>query len=140
MNSKLRRITRTAIFIALLIVLQAVTVPLGNIIVTGSIVNLMLIMSVITGSLASGVTVAAVSPVMAKLVGIGPLWALIPFIIAGNIVLVLLLYFIGNQDTGGKKYIAYTAAMVIAAIAKFLVLYIGIVRISVPFFLGLSEP
>lgn len=61
---------------------------MGNIIVTGSIVNLLLIVSVMTCSLASGLTVAAVSPVM----------------------------------------------------AKFLVLYIGIVQIAVPIFLGLPEP
>ena len=82
-------ITRTAIFIALLIVLQAATAPLGNIIVTGTIVNLLLIVSVMSCGLASGLTVAAISPVMAKFLGIGPLWSLIPFIAAGNAALVL---------------------------------------------------
>ena len=133
-------ITRTAIFIALLIVLQAATAPLGNPLITGSIVNLLLITSVMTCGLSSGLTVALVSPVVAKFLGIGPLWALIPFIAAGNIVLVLLWHFIGNRNIGGKKYTAYIVALIVAAIAKFLVLYVGIVQIAVPIFLGLPAP
>ena len=133
-------ITRTAIFIALLIVLQAATAPLGNPLITGSIVNLLLITSVMTCGLSSGLTVAVVSPVVAKFLGIGPLWALIPFIAVGNIVLVFLWHFIGNRNIGGKKYIAYIVALIVAAVAKFLVLYIGIVKIAVPIFWGLPEP
>ena len=136
---KILWITRTAVFIALLIVLQAATAPLGNILITGSIVNLLLIVSVMTCGFASGLTVAAVSPVMAKLLGIGPLWALIPFIALGNIVLVLLWHFIGNRSFGGKKFAGYVVALIISAISKFLTLYIGIVQIAIPMFLGLPE-
>ena len=136
-KEKVLWITRTAIFTALLIVLQAVTAPLGNM-VTGSIVNLMLIASVMTCGPLSGLSVAAVSPVMARLLGIGPLWSLIPFIAAGNVTLVLLWHFIGNRRMG-RKYTAFAAALITAAAAKFLVLYIGIVQIAVPVFLGLPE-
>ena len=139
-KNKILWITRTAIFIALLIVSQSATAPLGNIIVTGSIVNLLLITSAMTCGLASGLTVAVMSPVMAKFLGIGPLWTLIPFIAAGNVVLVPLWHFIGNRRLGGKKYTAYIAALIAAALAKFLVLYVGIVRIALPLFLGLPEP
>jgi len=128
--------TRTAVFIALLVVLQTATASLGNIIVTGSIVNMLLVVSVMTCGLASGLSVAAVSPIMAKLIGIGPLWSLIPFIIAGNMVLVILWHYIGNRKTG-RKLAAYITALICAAIAKFLVLYIGIVRIAIPVFLDL---
>ena len=137
---KILWITHTAIFIALLIVLQAATAPLGNPIITGSIVNLLLIISVMTCGLSSGLTVSVVSPVIAKFLGIGPLWALIPFIAAGNMVLVLLWHFIGNRSIGGKKYTAYIVALIVAAIVKFIVLYVGIVQIAVPIFLGLPEP
>ena len=131
-------ITRTAVFIALLIVLQAATAPLGNSLVTGSVVNLMLIVSVMTCGIMSGLSVAVVSPIMAKFIGIGPLWSLIPFIAAGNVALTLLWHFIGNRDMG-RKYASYIVALFCAAIIKFLVLYIGIVRIAVPMFLGLPE-
>lgn len=132
-------ITRTAVFIALLIVLQVVTAALGNPIITGSIVNLLLITSVMTCGLSSGLAVSVVSPVAARFLGIGPLWSLIPFIAAGNVVLVLLWHFIGNRSIAGKRYIAYIVALIAAAAAKFLVLYVGIVQIAVPVFLGLPD-
>jgi uncharacterized membrane protein len=138
-TKRIRWITHTAIFIALLVMLQAATAPLGNMLVTGSIVNLLLIVSVMTGGISSGLIVAGISPVLAKLLGIGPLWVLLPFITAGNIVLVLLWHTIGNRGIGERNHMAYIAALIAAATAKFLVLYIGIVRIAVPVFLGLPE-
>ena len=138
-KDRILRITRTAVLIALLVVLQAALMPLNNSLITGSIVNLVLIISVMTCGLSSGLCVAAVSPVVARLFGIGPLWSLIPFIAAGNAALVVLWHFIGNRSIGGKKYKARLAALFTAAFAKFLVLYVGIVRIAIPVFLGLPE-
>jgi len=131
-------ITRTAVFIALLIVLQAATAPLGNVFITGTIVNMLLIISVMTCGFASGFSVAVISPAVAKLIGIGPLWILIPFIAAGNIVLVLLWHLAGNRNTK-YRYAAMFAALISAAAAKFFVLYMGIVKIAVPLFLNLPE-
>jgi hypothetical protein len=140
MNYKRRTlwITRTAIFVALLIVLQAATASLGNVLITGSIVNLLLIVSVMTCGLASGFSVAVISPIIAKLIGIGPLWVLIPFIAAGNVMLVLLWHFIGNRHIK-QRYAAYIAALIAAAAGKFCVLYFGIVKIAVPLLLNLPE-
>lgn len=138
-KNRILRITRTAVLIALLVVLQAALMPLNNSLITGSIVNLLLIISVMTCGLSSGLCVAAVSPVVARLFGIGPLWSLIPFIAAGNAALVVLWHFIGNRSIGGKKYKARLAALFTAAFVKFLVLYVGIVRIAIPVFLGLPE-
>jgi len=141
MNKNKRKIlwiTRTALFIALLIVLQAATAPLGNVLITGTVVNLLLIISVMTCGLASGLTVAVISPILAKFFGIGPFWVLIPFIAAGNIVLILLWHFIGSR-TANRKYAAYITALISAAAAKFFVLYFGIVRIAIPLLLGLPE-
>ena len=137
-HKKVLWITRTAILIALLVVLQALTVPLGYTIVTGSVVNLMLIISVMTCGPATGLSVAVVAPVMSKLLGIGPFWSLIPFIAAGNIVLVLLWHFIGNRNFG-IKYAAHIAALIVGAVGKFLVLYTGVILIAVPYILGLTE-
>lgn len=140
MNNKQRIlwITRTAIFIALLIVLQLATAPLGNPLVTGSIVNFLLIVSVMTCGIASGLSVAVISPIMAKFLGIGPFWSLIPFIVAGNIVLILLWHAIGNVKMG-RKLFAHIMALIVAAIAKFMVLYIGIVKIAIPVMLKLPD-
>ncbi|MEA4816040.1 MAG: ECF transporter S component [Lachnospiraceae bacterium] len=137
-KNKVFWITSTAIFIALLIILQAATAPLGNMFVTGSIVNLLLIISVMTCGLSSGLAVGVISPIMAKLFGIGPLWSLIPFIMLGNSVLILLWHLVDKLNKG-NKFFPYILALVFAATAKFFTLYIGIVKIAIPLFLGLPE-
>jgi len=138
MSKRTKWITRTAVLTALLVVMQFAASLSGNQIVTGSVVNMMLILSVMTGSLSTGLTVAAISPVMAKLIGIGPLWGLIPFIIAGNMALVLIWHLIGKRKTG-NIYIARIIALITAAIVKFLVLYTGVVLVAVPYLLRLPE-
>lgn len=135
-HEKILWITRTALLLSLLIVLQAATIPLGNNIITGSIVNLMLIISVMTGGLASGITIAVISPVLPTLLGFGPIWPLVPFIAAGNVVLVLLWHVLGNRNISGK-YVSYIIAAVAAAIMKFAVLYFCVVRLAVPVILNL---
>jgi len=131
-------ITRTAVLIAITVVLQALTLQLGNQFITGSVVNLMLILSVMTCGLPTGLTVAVFTPVLPTLLGFGPLWPVVPFIAAGNMALVALWFYIGNIKMG-SVYVSYTVATVAGAVAKFLVLYFGIVRIAMPYILGLPE-
>ena len=137
-HEKVLWITRTAVFIALTVSLQALTLQLGNQIITGSIVNLMLILSVMLCGLTSGLTVAVFTPIMPTLLGFGPVWPIVPFIIAGNMALVVAWHFIGNLKTS-SVYVAYVISTIAGAVAKFLVLYFGIVRIAVPYILGLPE-
>ncbi|HZK37794.1 MAG TPA: ECF transporter S component [Clostridia bacterium] len=138
MNKNILWITRTAAFVALLIALQFATSFLNNTIITGSIVNLILVISVMMGGVLCGVTVAALSPIFAKFLGIGPLWAIVPFIALGNITLVLFWNFIGKRETG-KARANHVIALIVAAVAKFLVLYISIVKVAIPFLLDLPE-
>ena len=105
----------------------------------GSVVNMLLVVSVMTCGMMSGLCAAVISPVMAKLIGIGPLWSLIPFIIAGNITLILTWHSIGNRHWG-HKHTAQIIALVVAATSKFLILYIGVAQIAVPLLLRLPEP
>ena len=133
-------ITRTALLTALLIAAQAATAPLGNSLVTGSIVNLLLVVSTMTCGPASGISVAVISPIAAKLFGIGPFWSLIPFIAAGNVAFAAIWHLIGDRDMGVSRYAVYIVAAIAAAIAKFAVLYGGVVQIAVPLLLRLPEP
>ncbi len=130
-------IANTAVLIALLIVLQAATTPLATPLLTGSIVNFMLVVSVMVCGISSGVTVAAISPLAAKLLGIGPLWSLIPFIMAGNLALVLVWHILGRLP--GRTRRSLVPALLTAAAAKFLILYFGIVKLAVPVLLRLPE-
>ncbi len=138
MNKNALWITQTAAATALLVVMQAVTAPLGSTLVTGSIVNLILIVTVMVCGLSAGLTVAVLSPIFAKLFGIGPLWELIPFIILGNGVLVVLWHLLGRRKADNPLPM-YGLAAVVAAVAKFLTLYVGIVLIAIPLLLHLPE-
>ena len=125
-------ITTTAIFVALLIGAQVATRPFGQF-VTGSLVNLILIVAVMTSGLASGIVVAILSQIFAQLFGIGPPFPLImPFIIAGNATLVLIWHVMGKIKTA-NKHVMRIAATILAAVGKFIVLYFGVVHVVVPF-------
>lgn len=135
-TSKIRWITTTAIFIALLVALQSVTKPMGQY-VTGSMVNMVLIMAVLCGGFASGITVALLSPVFAFILGIGPAFMqLVPFIMAGNLVLVLVWGFVCKN---GNSFKNMAISLVCGAVLKFITLYVGIVKIAVPSILSLPE-
>ena len=144
MKSNILWVTSTAVFIALLVTMQAVTAPLGNQFVTGSVVNLILIIALLTRGLTSGLAVAAISPIFAALVGVGPAFPpLVPFIALGNIVFILAWFLFGKllkSDKPGIRYkvIGYLIA-VVAALIKFLTLYAGIVLIAIPHILSLNE-
>lgn len=120
MNKKIRWITQTAIMLALLVTLQALTKGFGQF-VTGSCVNAVLAVSVLIGGLSCGVTVALISPIMAFLLGIAPQILTVPAIMAGNTVYVLALHFL--SDPSGKKLVKQVVAWLVAAVVKFATLY-----------------
>jgi len=116
MNKKIRWITETAVLLALLVALQALTKPMGQL-VTGSCVNAILAVAALVGGLGSGLTVALISPVLAFLLGIAPQPLTVPAIMVGNTVYVVLLHLLSAKPM---------AAWLVAAVSKFAVLY-GIV-------------
>ena len=124
MNKKIRFITETAVMLALLVALQAVTKPLGQL-VTGSFVNTVLAVTVLFAGLYSGITVAVISPVLAYLLGIAPQILTVPAIMVGNTVYVVLLYFIAGKNS--RKIFRQIAAWLVAAAAKFAALYAVVV-------------
>ena len=120
MKKKIRFITETAVMLALLVALQALTKPMGQL-VTGSCVNAVLAVSVLVAGLGSGITVALISPVLAYLLGIAPQILTVPAIMVGNTVFVVALYLIAGRDS--KKFLRQAAAWAIAAGTKFAALY-----------------
>jgi hypothetical protein len=140
-------LARTAAFLALLISYQAATAPIGSTLLTGSGVNLILAVTTVVCGLGPGFFVAAFSPVLARLLGIGPqLWELIPFIAAGNAVFVTVWFSVAwlftkklGHGTGKPSVFAYLPACVLSAAAKFLTLFLGVVKLAVPMILELPE-
>lgn len=126
MNKKIRWITETAVMLALLVTLQALTKPMGQL-VTGSCVNAVLAVTVLVAGPASGITVALISPVLAYLLGIAPMPITVPAIMAGNTVFVVLLYCIAGKDS--KQIARKIIGWLVAAAAKFGALYAIVVRL-----------
>ena len=120
MKRKLRWITETAIMLALLVTLQALTKGFGQL-VTGSCVNAVLAVSALVGGVWCGLTVALISPVLAFALNIAPQILTVPAIMVGNCVFVLLLHFL--SDRSGKNLVKQGIAWVTAAVAKFAALY-----------------
>ena len=120
MKKKIRWITETAVMLALLVSLQAVTKPMGQL-VTGSCVNAILAVAALVGGLSSGLTVALISPILAFLLGIAPQILTVPAIMVGNAVYVVLLSLLA--DKSGKNLVKQVIAWLVAAGAKFASLY-----------------
>lgn len=135
-NTKLLWITRTAVFLALLIAAQFVTRSMGQY-ATGSLVNLILMATVLTAGLASGLTVAALSPILAFLLGIGPaVPQVIPGVVVGNAVIVLILWLfvekLAKGKSTGKAIGIWISGVIVGAAAKFLTLWLIIVKLVLP--------
>ena len=120
MNKKIRWITETAVMLALLISLQAITKPLGQL-VTGSCVNTILAVATLVGGLSCGLVIALCSPVLAFLLNIAPQILTVPAIMVGNTIFVLLLSLL--SDKTGKNILKQVVTWIVAAVAKFATLY-----------------
>ena len=120
MNKKIRWITETAIMLALLVALQALTKGFGQL-VTGTCVNAVLAVTVLLAGLSSGITVALASPVLAFLLGIAPQILTVPAIMVGNAVYVTVLYVLAGGR--GRSLLRQILAWLAAAAAKFVALY-----------------
>lgn len=136
MSKKTLWLCRTAVMIAVLVALQFVTKPLGQF-VTGSCVNMVLVVATLCGGLWCGFTVALISPFAAFLVGVGPaLIQIVPVISVGNIVLVLVYDFVYKKLD--RAWVRECAAVIAAAVLKFAALYLVVVKLLLPV-LGLAE-
>ena len=131
MNRKIRWITQTAVLLALLICLQWVgsMIPSQMVkqLITGTCVNCVLAVAALYAGYGSGLTIALISPVFAYLLGIAPNFITVLPIMTGNACYVLLLRLIAGKT--GKPFWKQPVALVTAASAKFVVLYLLVVKI-----------
>ena len=124
-------IVRTAVCLALLLVLQVATKRLGQF-VTGSCVNLVLAMAALTGGVWSGVIVAVISPFCAYALGIGPAFLLfVPCVALGNAVYAVLFALLVGRFLTAQHLTAW-GCMALAAAAKGLALYLVLVKLVAP--------
>jgi len=131
-SQNIRKMVTTALIIALTIVFQLLRPVLGgsNIISTyiiGSLVNLCLIVGTVAVGLWSGIAVAIITPLIALMQGHVALVQMIPWIIAGNAVLVLCYAFFAMKDKASLSisWPHWAITGVIAALVKFAVMAFG---------------
>jgi len=140
-NKSILWITRTAISLALLVTAQIVLKALGQL-VLGSVVNLILIATTMLIGISEGITIAILSPFLAFLLGFGPaVPQIVPVVMLGNVTIVLIWYLIaGRIDVIEKTtFVRFSIALIIAAVTKFLVLWLGVVKVVVPL-LNIQNP
>ena len=115
MNFSTKFVTRTGLLLALTIGLQLLSRSLGGTtLLTGSLVNMMLIISTAILGWRGGAVVGTFTPVIAVLLGIMGLPILVPAIIVANLVLIVTYYLLQTNN----RYVA----LGLGAVAKFLVL------------------
>jgi hypothetical protein len=102
-----RFITRTAILLALTVIFQSFRAPQ---LITGTLVNAMLLISAGFVGMWSGVVISLLTPVIAFLFGIMKFPLMIPFIMVGNAIYVIIFSLFRNKPIG----------MVLGAFVKFL--------------------
>ncbi len=124
-------ITKTAVLLALLICLQwagsLIPEQMTKQMVTGSLVNCVLAVTVLMVGLSSGLTVAVISPIFAFTLGIAPNFVTVLPIMIGNSCFVWLLHLLLGKSM--KPLWLQPVALIAAAVSKFMVLYLLVVQV-----------
>ena len=131
MNKQIRWMTETAAMLALLICLQWVgsLIPdqMTKQLITGTMVNCVLAVTVLVVGMSGGVTVAVISPICAFLLGIAPQIITVVPIMLGNVCYVVLLRLIAGVHH--KPIWRQPVALAAASAVKFGVLYLLVVKV-----------
>jgi len=129
MKGKTLWVVQTGVMLALLVVVQWATKPLGTL-VTGSAVNFVLIAAVLLAGMWSGLIVAVVSPFLAMLLGIVPLPIyIVPVVALGNAVLVVVYALVlkrMKEKSQKQTLLLWGIAIAGASLLKFAALYAGV--------------
>lgn len=133
MNKTVRFITRTAILLALTLIFQSLRllIPMPQLVnqyVTGSLVNLCLIVAAVMVGIKGGLVIAIATPFVAFLQGFMKFPVMIPLIALGNIALVVAVGVLYKKDP--------ILSVIAGAVVKFIVLFLAVVKIGVPFLLN----
>ena len=137
MSKKAIWITRSAAAIALIIVVQLTTAGLGQQLLTGSLVNLILALTALLFGWSVAAVAAVASPFVAYLLGINAQILVVPAIAVGNLTYVLVIALLVKLLGGGKlaDLVRRLIAVLAAAVCKVLIQYLLIVQWIAPAFL-----
>lgn len=143
-KSKAEIVTRIAIMLALTLLVQWLTGLAGIQLLTGSFVNLFILITTLLCGLIGGIVVGLITPFLGYLLGFGgPVLALVPIISLANILLAavftLMTKLFKVAERKGVLYVVFTVIAVVAAAAvKFLFMYFVGVKLFMPYLLTIG--
>jgi len=123
MKNRTKMLTRTALLLAVAIAFQIFGkfIPYNNFIV-GPVVNAVLILATATAGVWSGSAISVIAPLVSAFTNKAPIAPLVlgfsPFIVVGNLIIVMAFYFIGKKSK--------LAGVGVGAVLKFGFLYAAI--------------
>ena len=125
MNSNIKNLVRSSLFLAMAIIFQAIgrTVPQISQFFVGPAVNAILILTTCICGIWWGIAVGTLTPLLAWLLGQlpPPFGPFIPFIMIGNIIFITLFWISSKYIKKAGNYIG----IIIGAIVKYLFLYLS---------------
>jgi len=145
MNSKLFGLSKnkqhfialSAIMISLTVVVQYLSSLFQNQLITGSVVNMMLIISTFISGLIGSILISFVTPFMAFLIGLSSNIIMTPFIAIGNIIYCVVFYLIKNllfklkHDKLFIELLFLVIAIVVASLFKYLFMYFVLYKVVI---------
>ena len=134
-ENKTKKMIITALLLAIALVFQigfrAFAQP-----AVGPLVNMMLILSALFVGMSGAIAIGLLTHVIAFLVGIMPLFPLVPIIMVGNTVLVIIFSLIAKK----KDNISMGIGVIVAALAKFVFLALSVRYLLILFVPKVPQP
>ncbi|WP_243108615.1 ECF transporter S component [Clostridium rectalis] len=121
----LRKLVKTALFLALAIIIQSIgrSIPQISQIFVGSMVNCILIITTLICGTFWGALIGIMTPLLAWIIGQlpSPMAPFLPFIIISNIIFIIIFSMIYKLKGSILKYIS----IIVASLVKFIFLYLS---------------
>lgn len=141
-------VAQAGLMLALLVVVQLLSfalpkAPLVSQLITGSLVNLVLIVGAGVAGFSGTAVAAVLSPVLALIFGQMPFPQMVPVVAVGNLVIVALAFAFFSRDErfkGGVRVLFGAAGIAVGAVAKTAFLWGATVLFVLPVFFAAKTP
>jgi len=125
MKNRILFLTRTALLLAVVIVFQLLgkAIPTYNNFIVGPVVNAVLLVATAAAGLWSGIAISVIAPLVSAFTNKAPIAPLVlgfsPFIIIGNIIIVLAFWLFRKKDRSPGNILGSVLGIVVGSVLKF---------------------
>ncbi|MDD3832050.1 MAG: hypothetical protein PHW00_05650 [Clostridia bacterium] len=137
-EGKAQIIVRIAIMMGITILIQYLTGLAGIQLLTGSFVNLLLLLSVLLSGMVGGACVGIITPFIALSIGLNPNVLLVPFIALSNAILIVafslvcMLLRLSQREAVWQRICVLIVAVIVGALLKYLFMYFVCIKLVFP--------